>query len=217
MLAKLLQFLYPARCRSCETLIDVGEVFCDICISKIKPVVSLIVPINQAYQLKIFAISGYQDPLKSLILKKFSYDLLASRQLAQLMLQLTDVKDLSVDCIVPIPLHWTRYAWRGYNQAHEMAHVLGKGLGKPVLSVVQRSKKTVFQSRLPIDQRTDNVKSAFSIALKYKFSTLDCIRDKHILLIDDLCTTGATLKSAAKILTRFKPKSISALVACRAV
>jgi len=167
----------------------------------------------------VFAVSAYQDPVKNLMLKKFSHDIVASKQLGTLMLNMTSVSDISIDYIIPIPLHWTRYARRGFNQAHEMARVVGRDMKKPVINFLKRNKRTGFQSKLSVEERQMNVKNAFAPAWRFKIfkRNRDILAGKDILLIDDLCTTGSTLKSAAKVLLEFKPKSITALVACRAV
>jgi len=177
----------------------------------------MIVPLTGKHQMAVFAISSYQEPLKSLMLKKFSQDIVASKQLGSLMLSMSSIKDISIDYIVPIPLHWTRYARRGFNQAHVMSCVVGKELKKPVINVLRRNKKTMFQSKLSVEEREKNIKNVFAATWRYTQFNRDMLCDKNILLIDDLCTTGSTLKSAAKVLLEFKPKSITALVACRAV
>jgi len=170
------------------------------------------------HTLKIHAAGAYKTPLKKMILKKFSYDIVASKQLAQLVLSYTPLNTMSVDMIIPVPLHWTRYATRGFNQAHEMAKELSKTIGAPVCTKVKRTRKTAYQSTLERERRKKNVHAAF--ALDASLSLEDCKKlfaGKHILIVDDLCTTGATLVNIAKIITPYAPASVSAVVACRAV
>jgi predicted amidophosphoribosyltransferase len=121
------------------------------------------------------------------------------------------------DVLVPIPLHWTRYACRGYNQATEMAKVIRQTVKAPVTPVLVRHKRTVFQSRLTGAERQDNVGDAFGVAWRYRNADTSSFKGKHIVLVDDLYTTGATVKSAARVLLTFQPKSITAVVACRAL
>jgi ComF family protein len=211
------RLLYPSFCRSCNKLIEQNAVFCCECDKKIKPIVSVFLPITSKHSLKVFAVSDYKNPLRSLILKKSFSDMLACKQLAKLILQKTPIKDLDIDYIVSIPLHWTRYAKRGFNQSHVMSSVLGKGMNVPTLKLLRRKKRTVFQSKLSSDERQINVKGVFDLSFRYKSKDLSFLKDKNILLVDDLCTTGATLKNAARVLLKFKPKSISAAVACRVV
>ena len=164
MLKKLTTLFYPSFCRSCNILIPQDYIFCSNCDGKIKPIVSSFLQITPQKSLKVFAISDYKDPLRSLVLKKSFSEILASKQLAQIILQKTIIKKLDIDFIVPIPLHWSRYAWRGYNQSHVMAKVLGKELQKPVLNILRRTKRTVFQSTLNVEKRKENVKGVFDIS-----------------------------------------------------
>ena len=114
---------------------------------------------------------------------------------------------------VPIPLHWTRFAWRGYNQADEIAQVLAQKRGKPVVHLLQRIQRTRYQAELESPQRKENVKKAFTLRVADK----NLYQDKHIILVDDLMTTGATLQAAAKELFKLKPASITAVVVCRVI
>ena len=213
----LLQFFYPAHCRNCQIMLPKGIVFCGDCAASIKPVVSIFLPLTKAHSLKVFSVSAYQDPLKGLLLKKFSGDIVASKQLGKLMVDMSSLHELSVDVIVPIPLHWTRYARRGFNQACEIGCVIGKEIDRPVMPALRRCKRTVFQSRLSSELRQENVKDAFALSRLHQMFRKNSLEGKDILLVDDLCTTGATLRSAAKVLLACKPKSITALVACRTI
>lgn len=215
---RLATLLYPSTCRSCSVLVPEGDIFCYSCSVNIKPLVSLIVPVTQSVRMTVFAATAYNDPVKKMITRKFARDIVAARQLGRLILRMVALRDMDFDVIVPVPLHWTRYAWRGYNQANEIARVLGKELGKPVVSLVRRSKKTAFQSTLPSAQRSNNVGDAFVLKdATVWFGDIEAYRNKKILLVDDLCTTGATLKSVAHALLPLKPVSLQAAVACRTI
>lgn len=207
---------FPSFCRSCESLIEQDSIFCSNCYLKIKPIVSFYLKITKNKKLKIFAASNYKDPLKSLILDKFySKNYLSSIQLAQIIYKKTLIKNLDIDFLIPIPLHWTRFSRRGYNQALIMAKELSRKLNIPVLDILKRNKKTNFQSKLSFELRQKNVKNVFTIKNKIKLE--EFLKNKNILLVDDLFTTGATLKNSAKVLYKCKPKSINAVVACRVI
>jgi len=217
-ISHILEALYPSMCRNCSCLIAKGDVFCAICQKTIMPAVSLHLAAGYGHTLKIHAIGTYKDPLKKMILKKFSYDILASKQLASLMLSYTPLDTMPVDMIIPVPLHWTRYATRGFNQAHEMAKVLEGQSGATLCTAVKRTRKTAYQSTLESGDRKKNVHGAFALNPSLSFD--DCKKlftGKHILIVDDLCTTGATLVNIAKTITPYGPASVSAVVACRAV
>lgn len=217
LLNLILRCIYPSLCRSCGVLIPVQTIFCGLCASGIKPIVSLVLPLDKHTTFSVFAVSEYASPVRSLVVKKFSGDLLASHHLAQLMLVHTPISQLEFDYIVPVPLHWTRYASRGFNQAQEMAKVIGREKKIPVLQLVRRTRKTAFQWSLPALRRRENVLNAFDLSLRYKLMGTDFLQDKRVLLVDDLCTTGATLKQVAAIVQRCKPASVTAVVGCRTV
>lgn len=211
------QCLYPALCRACSKIIVAQDVFCASCAMTIKPLVSKMIPITKNLTLSVYAVSDYVDPVKLLVLKKFTGDVSASRHLAFLMLKMLPINTFAIDYVVPVPLHWTRYAWRGFNQSYEMARVIGKQIEAPVIRLVRRNRKTAFQSQLSVLERAENVHHAFDVNYWYKMVGTDCIRGKHILIVDDLCTTGATLTQIAKAIAPLKPASLTAVVGCRIV
>lgn len=163
------------------------------------------------------AAGAYEDPLKSMIVRKFSEDIVASRQLAYTMLETIPKQYFDVDYIIPIPLHWTRYAHRGFNQSLEMARVIKKETGIKILKLLKRNRRTQFQSRLTKKEKKENLRNAFSLRWLYANDAKSILKDKKILIIDDLCTTGETLKNAGRIIAKCKPASISAVVACRTI
>ena len=89
-----------------------------------------------------------------------------------------------------------------------------------MLDVIKRVKYTKFQSNFSFEQRQENVRDIFDLnnkSEKFYLTIKEKIIGKDLLLVDDLCTTGATLKNLARFLLKFNPKSITAIVACRVV
>lgn len=168
--------------------------------------------LSKSYTMTIFAISDYHEPIRSLILAKSRSDITASKQLGKLILMHTPLQYIPIDCFIPIPLHWTRFAHRGYNQADEIAQILAHNTGKPVIHAIKRTKRTQFQSKLTHGNRLHNVRNAFIVTGDGSY-----FHNKHIVLVDDLMTTGATLQALAKMIIKYKPASISVAVACRVV
>jgi len=203
--------LSPPRCPWCMILLSEDTIFCCACIQKINPIVSTSLMVS-GKTIKVFAVSAYKEPLKSLILAKSRSCISASRQLGQLMLERTSIKHAQIDYVIPIPLFWTRFAYRGYNQAYEMASVVAAGLEKPIIKGLKRVKHTRFQSLLTHAERAKNVAEVFVLV-----GDENIYKNRHILLIDDLLTTGATVQSAARVLLKCKPASITLLVACRVI
>lgn len=101
----------------------------------------------------------------------------------------------SVDLIMPIPLHRSRLHERGYNQSLMLAHGVGTIVGAPVNSdILIRPRPTQTQTALRRANRWANLEGAFTVA------THDRVNGLHVLLIDDVLTTGSTAGAAAKVL-----------------
>jgi len=101
--------------------------------------------------------------------------------------------------IVPVPLHKKRMRVRGYNQSELLARELSVRLGLPLTSdVLKRVSETKPQFDLKKDERTKNILGAFSISEKFKTK----LKGKNIVLVDDITTTGSTLKECAKVLKK---------------
>lgn len=213
----LVQTLYPSLCRQCFVVITPEDVFCELCMASIQPLVPALLPVTKNSVLTVYSVANYIQPVRSLVTRKFAGDILASKQLADLILDFTPLRKQPIDYLVPVPLHWSRYAQRGYNQAHVMAQHLGKKLNIPVVRPVRRRYKTKFQWQQSAHDRRINVRSAFDIAWWYRYTSLNFLEGKNIVIVDDLCTTGSTLIAVAKILAQAKPASLSAVVGCRAL
>lgn len=100
-----------------------------------------------------------------------------------------------IDCIVPVPIHFWRLLKRRYNQSALIANHISRLWSKPVVhSVLCKIKPTPSQGDKKRKERQDNVKDSFAVKDK------SLIAGKHILLIDDVLTTGATLAECNRIL-----------------
>jgi len=208
----LISTLLPNFCSYCRTLLQDNAIFCPDCFAKIEPIASKTIAVTSKQQLTVFAAAVYQTPLKELILAKASSHEHASRNLARLIVAMTPVATMHFDFIVPVPLHWTRRLWRGYNQAAIMAQVIAKACNSTFLDCLQRTKKTPFLSTVHAEERSILMLDALHLKSNY---LKENFAGKSILLVDDLMTTGSTLKAAAKVLLPFKPSSLHAVVACR--
>ena len=99
----------------------------------------------------------------------------------------------SVDLLVPVPLHRERLLKRGYNQAALLTKVVGKKLHLPTKEILKRVRDTQSQTGLSRKQRRENIKGAFRCREELQ-------KGGHILLLDDVLTSGATAKEAALVL-----------------
>ncbi len=115
----------------------------------------------------------------------------------------------SIDAVVPIPLHSRRYAERGFNQSERIAGMVGSALHIPVIHLLHRQIYTKPQVTLGRAERLRNVKDAF-VFTPYVDSSL-----KRVLLVDDVYTTGATMQSAAQVLTTSGIKEVMAFTLAR--
>ena len=113
-------------------------------------------------------------------------------------------------CLVPMPLHASRYRERGFNQAAEIARYAGASLGVRVESrVLVRSLATQEQSGLSLEDRRRNVRQAFEVVKPLPYG--------RIALLDDVVTTGSTAMAAIQALTDAGAKEIELWAAARAV
>lgn len=111
--------------------------------------------------------------------------------------RLTDLPDLTTDwLLVPVPLHPWREMLRGYNQSRELAIELSRTTGIPTQNALRRRRYTLAQAGLDRDRRLRNLRSAFSLRPGHS------VRDRRILLIDDVLTTGSTAQECARVLQR---------------
>jgi ComF family protein len=114
--------------------------------------------------------------------------------LAEIMIQAWSRWYTQIDMVVPIPLHAERKRQRGYNQAELLVRAIRRSLKWDcVPEALHRHRRTAPQVGLNIGQRQRNVRGAF-------LADEDLIAGKRILLVDDVCTTGSTLDSAARVL-----------------
>lgn len=118
-----------------------------------------------------------------------------------------------VDMVVPVPLHWTRKWKRGYNQAEVIAGAVAEALGAPMRTdLLRRRKRTTTQTRMEVEDKRKNVAEAFvSTPSLADIAAQDGIR--HLLLIDDVFTTGATLHACFVALRTVLPASVRISVA----
>ena len=131
-------------------------------------------------------------------------------RLAALEFQYADFFN-GIDVIVPMPLHPRRLRERGYNQSEYIARGISEITGIPVdTSHVLRIRNTPQQALKEGDERRENVKEAFAVSHAVE------MRGKHILVVDDLITTGETMKACLKAMHEFKGAEFSVFALCKA-
>ena len=105
-----------------------------------------------------------------------------------------------IDCIVPVPLHWRRWVQRCYNQSTQLALGISDRTGIPVVNnALKRVRYNRTQTHLGHDERQNNVSNLFRVKRP------ELLRGKHVLLIDDVLTTGATLTACIEAILEQLP------------
>ena len=127
------------------------------------------------------------------------------------------------DLVVPVPLHWRRRLARGFNQAERIARPLAARLGLPYRSLLRRRRATRSQARLGRSARLANPAGAFGVRRGLRWrrggrrpgAPGGTLGGAHVLLVDDVATTGATLDAAARALRVAGAERVTAVVAAR--
>jgi len=140
---------------------------------------------------------------------KFRRKLQYAPMFARLLLHaLSQVQD-DFDVLLPVPLHWRRLASRGFNQAAELGRPLARDMGLPMLRSVIRHRPTSFQTGLSARDRNRNLVHAFTVKRP--------VAARHVLIVDDVVTTGATTRHLAAELLRKGAEKVSVAAVARAI
>jgi ComF family protein len=207
-------FFYPFYCYGCRDQILLHAGLCDSCERELRPVASVECCLTATKKIPVYAAYAYKGPICTMIRMKKCFDTHAAVALAQMTDELMEHLVDRVDLFVSIPLHKKRLAERGFNQTEVMSAYLAQRWQKEHLSPLIRTKQTVYQSSLSALDRQKNVAGAFEWAsAQMPFEVMG----KHICIVDDLYTTGSTVREVALMLQQARPASISVLVAARAI
>lgn len=205
-----LEFLFPPLCAGCGHYADSASGFCHTCQPRIESYaspfcLSCLSPMDQWPECPLcdedvrplFAHGNYADPLKQAI-ADFKFRDVHS-PLAWLCRQLVESFDIKIaacraDCLVPVPLHPAREYERGYNQATVIAAECSKHLGLPVVTdIITRKRRRKPQQRLKAAVREKNIAGVFEISNADR-------PPLRVLMVDDVVTSGSTVREAARIL-----------------
>ncbi len=159
----------------------------------------------------------YDDASRAMILRfKHGDCTKLAPSFARWMVQAAGELLSQADVIVPVPLHRLRLLSRRYNQAALLSKEISSMTGVPsCLDGLVRSRATVSQGHLSAPERARNVRSAFDVKRRYQRSNF--FKGKHVVLVDDVYTSGATLRECTKTLKRYESDRIDVLTLARVV
>jgi len=223
--SQFLNFLYPPRCFACGARFPAADErrVCDECLARVErmpesqceicggPLESVVsgacrcarCAATRPHYGKARTIARYRTTaedqpgtLPALIRRhKYGLDQSAGRALVEYLGDRLPVSSSDYDLIVPVPLHWRRLWWRGFNQAALLAEEVARRLRLPLDAVsFARQRSTSSQTARHHDERIRNVRRAFIVLHPERIS------GRRVLLIDDVMTTGATVNECARTL-----------------
>ncbi len=222
-----LDILFPRVCLNCEKFLNgENEFVCDTCFSLIKINSAFFCPVcrgrlpdmektcHPKSQFVLAPAGEYNDPILQKIIQSFKYQGVESLApiLGEIIVRYIENCKLKIEncVIVPIPLHKSRERQRGFNQAKLVAEFVAGHFGLPLVESLERIKKTEPQAKMKNkEERLKNISGCF------KIRNPDSVKEKNIILIDDVFTTGDTINEAVKILKENHCGKIIALVAAK--
>ena len=226
---QLLDIVFPPQCAGCKCS---GYVLCPDCITRIQPLPPPLCQHCSAtlspdgackncyyHRLSLSglrAVGAFQEPLRGCIhALKYKGNSRLAQPLGHLLARAYVSYTMQADMIIPVPLHSEREHQRGYNHAYLLAQVCSSALGIPLRAdLMIRRRATLAQVDLHPRERRQNVAGAFVCTPTFAAGTLF---NHTILIVDDVCTTGATLEACAAPLFAAGARAVWGLVLARPV
>lgn len=194
----ILDLIFPKNCLDCKAS---GKYICNSCLKKVKK--------NGWNSDWVYSVWRYQGVIRKAILAlKYKYSTDMAEELARHLARVLKREniDLNEACLVPIPLHWYRKNFRGFNQSEEVGKLVAKNMSwKFTPDLLIRKKSTTPQAQLTGFARRQNLHGVFALNPSY------VLHSTCYILFDDVLTTGSTLLEALKVLRRGGAKRILCL------
>ncbi len=224
-----LDLLFPPRCQVCgapdefplcgvcwASFPRISPPICQVCGRPLRGPVDLMFTCTPCRQgpnrLRVRAFGRYEGRLRDAVhALKYRDRLALAEPLGDALLEVVRADPVlcALDALVPVPLHPRRQAERGFNQAEEVARRLGRALRKPTVRALVRVRDTASQIELDEEQRRRNVRGAFRALAE--------VRGLRLVLVDDVVTTGSTLRECARTLRAAGAAEVSAVAVAMAV
>lgn len=203
----------PTTCASCGAGVprERAHRFCEPCRADIPPLDALPPEVDDA---ALVLCAAEFDGLLRLLIQRFKYgaELPLARPLAELLVETALAHDLEPDLVVPLPMHRSRLQERGFDHVFLLAGPLAEALDVPLVSALERAERRRPQVGLLPDERRENISGAFVVG-----SSEPSVRGRHVVLVDDVLTTGATAEEATRILRAGGAASVDVLTVAHAV
>lgn len=231
----LLDQLYPPTCIACSAPLSADNALCASCFSQLRPISApfcpvLGLPFDSDPGAGTLSAEALADPppfgraraalaygeVVGALVSRFKYDdrVELARFCARLMGAAGHEFWPDTPLLVPVPLHPSRLRFRRYNQSMLLARELSRLTGLEVdAHLVRRDRKTRQQVGLSGDSRLRNVQGAFSLHPR----ALERLRGRPVVLVDDVYTTGATVKAVTRALKRGGVEKVDVLTFARVV
>lgn len=207
-----MQFLFPSHCPSCKAYVENEGQWCKSCLNQIIRQKNLAYDSDvREFISPVIAIGRYDEGLRELIHQlKFQRKLSSLAYIETLM----NAVDLAwyvnlYDFIIPVPLHEEKLAQRGFNQVDKIFAPWATKHNLIYADILTRTKSTKSQYSLNKSQRQHNLAHAFSLKPQFDLAKL---QNANCLLVDDIFTSGTTLKNCAQVLLNSGANKVSGLV-----
>ena len=198
---KLRTLFFPRKCLNCSCAIAEG-ILCDDCLIKIKPK-TFSLELEDGKTFECLALQAYSEGFRESVQAfKFSGAYKMSEDFATLAKLNLDDLEITADVITFVPMTKSRQRARGYNQAESLAVAIAEKLDVPCEKLLRKTRNNLVQHTLTAEERRKNVIGV------YDFSSKNLIKDRTIILVDDIITTGATMSECAKVLYESGAKKV---------
>ena len=188
------------KCQICDMKIKNDNKICDHCKDKLSH--------KSLYFKKCFCPLNYSRKVRSAILKlKSDNGKFLLKPFSKLIVnRLNDEKDLNIDFVTFVPSHKKTIKKRGYNQSKLLAEEISSLLNIPLIETLEKNVLTKTQKNLDYTTRQENLRDSMRLLIDKNL-----IKDKNILLVDDIVTTGATVNTCANLLSKAKNVYVCAI------
>ena len=220
----LLDLIFPVRCIACKRE---GELLCSNCVEKIELNKKQFCPIcrRESFGGRTCVNCAKECPLTGLLVAasyeknpglaqavktlKYKFSKNLAKNLSTILVNVIAKNSFDKAVLVPVPLHKKRQRWRGFNQANLLAEAISFKITLPIENLLMRTRNTPQQAKLNRQARLKNLSSAFELNPGYS------LKNKTVILVDDVASTGTTLIECAKVLKKGGAGEVWGLVLAR--